>query len=232
MTVKWRETVGNRAERTALASLGLSAVSLGVYFQIQANLGIAPWNALNQGIALRFPVTYGTAYILVSCLVLAADLCFRESIGVGMLLDTFLVGWVTDLLIGARLLPAPSSIGVKIVFLLAGMVITCIGQLIYMKSALGCGPRDAMLVALGRSFPRLTVGTINLMILVAVTALSFLMGAPIGIGTLITAAFTGLCMDLVFRAAHFDPCSVRHENLLQTCQAVASAFGGSRHNTF
>ena len=90
----------------------------------------------------------------------------------------------------------------------------------------------AMLVALGRSFPRLTVGTINLMILVAVTALSFLMGAPIGIGTLITAAFTGLCMDLVFRAAHFDPCSVRHENLLQTCQAVASAFGGSRHNTF
>lgn len=210
--------------RIASATAGLVVVSLGVYLQMQADLGIAPWNALNQGLALQFPITYGDAYMIVSCLILAVDIYFRESIGFGMLLDAFVVGWATDLCMALDPFPAPASFPMRMLFLLAGMIVVCFGQLIYMRSALGCGPRDAMLVALSKRVPKLTVGTINLIVFVAVILLAVLMGAPVGIGTLVTVLFTGIFMDIIFMIFRFDPRRIEHENFLQTCRALKGVF--------
>lgn len=220
MTADFYRGLCNRLRRILLANLGLIVVALGVCFQMQADLGIAPWNALNQGISLQFSITYGAAYNIVSCLVLLAVVLFRESIGLGMILDAFVVGWATDAVFALGLVPAPAAFPVQLLFLLVGMVIVCVGQLIYMKAALGCGPRDAMLIALGKRFPRVTIGSINLIIFAIVLILAVLMGAPVGIGTVITVAFTGVLMDIVFKIARFDPCLIHHENLAQTCRAL------------
>lgn len=215
-----KDAVLDRIKRILIANFGLVVVALGVCFQMQANLGIAPWNALNQGLSLQFSITYGLAYNLVSCLILVVDIWFRESIGLGMVLDAFVVGWATDVIFALGLVPEPKGQGARILCLLIGMLIVCIGQLVYMKAGLGCGPRDAMLVALGKRFPKLTIGTINLIIFVIVLLLAVAMGAPYGIGTVITVAFTGVMMDLVFKVARFDPRTVEHENILQTFRAL------------
>ena len=49
------------------------------------------------------------------------------------------------------------------------------------------------------------------------------LGVPPGLGTAITVLGTGLVMDLVFKCLGFVPRAVRHENLPQTCRALAAA---------
>ena len=47
------------------ASVGLVIAGLGIYFTMQANIGLAPWDALNQGIADMFGTSFGN--VSVAC---------------------------------------------------------------------------------------------------------------------------------------------------------------------
>ena len=216
--------LSDRLKRTLIAAFGLVVFAFGVYLQLQADIGQAPWNALNQGLSMRLPITYGTACNLVGCCIVLLDIALREPVGIGMLLDATVIGWATDLFISLELVGVQTSLPLQILCHFAGMIALCIGQLIYMKAALGCGPRDALMVALGKRFPKVSVGTVNMCIFVLVLAGAYALGAPIGIGTLLAVALLGPIMDLVFKIAHFDARAVVHENLLQTAKAVCDSF--------
>ena len=216
--------LSNRLKRILTATAGLIVFAFGVYLQLQADIGQAPWNALNQGLSMHLPITYGTACNLVGCCIVLLDIALREPVGIGMLLDATVIGWATDLFISLRLVPMQTSLPLQIVCHLVGMIVLCVGQLIYMKAALGCGPRDALMVALGKRFTKVSVGTVNMCIFVLVLVGAYALGAPIGIGTLLAVALLGPIMDLVFKIAHFDARGIVHENLLQTVKAVRDSF--------
>lgn len=216
--------LSDRIKRTLLATAGLIVFAFGVYLQLQADIGQAPWNALNQGLSMHLPITYGTACNLVACCIVLVDLALHEPIGIGMILDAFVIGWATDIFIALEVVPVQTSLPLQIPCHLAGMTVLCVGQLIYMKAALGCGPRDALMVALGKRFPRVSVGTVNMCIFVLVLAGAFALGAPIGIGTVLAVALLGPIMDLVFKIAHFDARGIVHENLLQTAKAIRESY--------
>ena len=216
--------LSDRLKRTLLAAFGLVVFAFGIYLQLQADIGQAPWNALNQGLSMRLPITYGTACNLVGCCIVLLDIALREPVGIGMLLDATVIGWATDLFISLELVGVQTSLPLQLLCHFAGMIVLCIGQLIYMKAALGCGPRDALMVALGKRFSKVSVGTVNMCIFVLVLAGAYALGAPIGIGTLLAVALLGPIMDLVFKIAHFDARAVVHENLLQTAKAVCDSF--------
>lgn len=213
----------NRLKRTALAVAGLVIFAFGIYLQLQADIGQAPWNALNQGLSMRLPISYGTACNVVACCIVFVDIMLKEPIGLGMILDAFVIGWATDIFIALDWIPVQTSLALQIPCHLAGMTVLCIGQLIYMKAALGCGPRDALMIALGKRFAKVSVGTVNMCIFVIVLAGAFLLGAPIGIGTVLAVALMGPIMDLVFKIAHFDARGIQHESLLQTMRAIAES---------
>lgn len=213
----------DRLKRTALAVAGLVIFAFGIYLQLQADIGQAPWNALNQGLSMRLPITYGTACNVVACCIVIVDITLKEPIGLGMILDAFVIGWATDIFIALDWIPVQTSLALQIPCHLAGMTVLCIGQLIYMKAALGCGPRDALMIALGKRFTKVSVGTVNMCIFVIVLAGAFVLGAPIGIGTVLAVALMGPIMDLVFKIAHFDARGIQHESLLQTMRAIAES---------
>ena len=216
--------LSDRIKRTLIAALGLVVFAFGVYLQLQADIGQAPWNALNQGLSMHLPITYGTACNLVGCCIVMLDIALREPVGIGMLLDATVIGWATDTFIALELVPMPKSLPMQVVCHLAGMVVLCIGQLIYMKAALGCGPRDAMMIALGKRITKISVGTVNMGIFAIVLGAAYLLDAPIGIGTVLAVALLGPIMDLVFKIAHFDARAVVHENLLQTVKAIRDSY--------
>ena len=213
----------NRLKRAALAVAGLVIFAFGIYLQLQADIGQAPWNALNQGLSMRLPISYGTACNVVACCIVFVDIMLKEPIGLGMILDAFVIGWATDIFIALDWIPVQTSLALQIPCHLAGMTVLCIGQLIYMKAALGCGPRDALMIALGKRFAKVSVGTVNMCIFVIVLAGAFLLGAPIGIGTVLAVALMGPIMDLVFKIAHFDARGIQHESLLQAMRAIAES---------
>lgn len=223
MTSNASSVLLDRSKRVLLAIVGLIVFAFGVYLQLQANIGQAPWNALNQGLSMHLPITYGTACNLVACCIVLIDIALREPVGLGMLLDACIIGWATDIFIALDCVPVQTFLPLQILCHLAGMAVLCIGQLIYMKAALGCGPRDAMMVALGKRFNKVSVGTVNMCIFLFVLAGAFALGAPIGIGTVLAVALLGPIMDLVFKIAHFDARGIQHESLLQTMRAIAES---------
>lgn len=217
----------NRLRRCLLASVGLLLFALGFYMQLSANVGLSPWTALNQGLSMRLPITFGQASITVSVIIIIADLLMKESIGIGTILDAFLVGWASDLFISIGLIPEQTRFLPGLGILIAGLTISCFGQWIYMLAGLSCGPRDSFMVALGKRLPRLTIGTVNIIQCLIVSAIAWLLGGQIGIGTVIALFGTGIIMDLVFKLVRFEPRSVTHEGLGGTIAAFRAALAAS-----
>lgn len=87
------------------------------------------------------------------------------------------------------------------------------GQWIYMSAGLCCGPRDSLLVALGRRLPRLPIGLVANALQALVCAAGWLLGGPVGLGTLLSVFGIGAAMQLVFALVRFEPRQVRHESL-------------------
>ena len=203
------------------ASFGLCFCAFGTYMTLQANIGVAPYDVLHVGLSRSFGFSYGTASILVSLMVLVIDLLMREKIGLGMLLDSFLVGKVIDLFYWLNVIPPlENSYPVSVVMMLAGLFLQGIGQSIYMRSALGCGPRDTLFVGLAKRARNVPIAIINNVVLITVTVVGYLLGGPPGIGTIICALCSGPLIQFAFHLSHFDPRTVEHQDILTSMKIL------------
>lgn len=218
----------NRAFRSVRAALGLMIAASGSFLQLQAALGLNPWNMLNEGLSLSLPLTFGQASIAISVMVICVDLLMRESIGLGTVLDALVVGWTFDFLLWLEPIPKQTSLPFQLFFMLLGCVILQFGNFIYMSAGLSCGPRDAFLVGIGKRFPKVPIGRVNMAITVIVLFGGMMLGSKLGFGTFFNIFGGSIIMDLVFGLLHFEPRSVKHENLVQTAAALSEAWQADR----
>ena len=100
-----------------------------------------------------------------------------------------------------------------IFIMLCGFVFMALGMAIYMKSEQGCGPRDALLVGLGKRMPRLPIGLVEILLWAVVPVFGWLLGGPIGIGTLIGTVGAGFVMQLVYGVIRFEPRKLKHRDV-------------------
>ena len=200
-------------------AFGLAVFAFGVRLTIAANIGLAPWDSFSMGVSYHTPLTYGTAHIVISCAIVAIDLLMREKIGYGTILDAFLVGLFVDLYDRLGIVPAQSGVPLGITVMVAGLFIMSLGQFFYMSAGQCCGPRDAFLVGLGKRLPRVPIGVVNTGILCVVLSGGWLLGAPIGIGTVVSTFGIGVSMQVVFRLLKFEPRSVRHQSLFEVTRS-------------
>jgi len=203
-----------------MAAVSLFVNGFGVYLTIQANIGAGPWDVLNLGLSKTLGILYGTASVAVSYLILAIDIFMKEPIGLAMFIDALVVGKSVDFfnMIGA--VPAASSVWTGIPMMLTGLVIIAYTQYTYMTAALGCGPRDTLLVGLAKRFQRVPIGTVSIILLSLATLTGWLLGGPVGAGTLICAFCSGPIMQVIFSLVHFDAAHVHHQNLRESLQAM------------
>lgn len=200
------------------AAFGLFMFGFGVYLTIQANIGVGPWDVLNLGLSGTFGIKFGTGSIIISLLILAIDIFLREPIGIGMFLDAFVVGKTVDLFNWMDVVKPQDNPVLGIVMMLAGLFIMGYSQYLYMDAALGCGPRDTLLVALAKRMPKIPIGVISIVILAVVTFIGWRLGGPIGIGTIICAFFTGPIMQLDFKLVGFDATKIVHQNIKESAK--------------
>ena len=223
-----KETLGqfltNRVKRSVIAAIGLLMYAVGVYFQLQADLGMQPWQAMRLGLANQLNVTFGTVSIVMSLILIVIDLFLKQKLGIGTFLDAFLVGIGMDICIHLNFLPVQTNLFFQIFWIVAGMVVCAFGQWLYMATGLCCGPVDSFLLGIGQLFPKVSIGKVNLGILAAVLAICVLLKSPLGIGTVITVFFTGFIMDVVFKLVKFKPRKVVHESLIETAEVFINMF--------
>ncbi|MBQ6524088.1 MAG: hypothetical protein IJI12_05450 [Atopobiaceae bacterium] len=202
-------------------AFGLLVFSFGVHLTIFANIGVAPWDCLGMGIAAHTPLNYGLAMTVTSVIILFIDLAMRERIGFGTIIDALLTGNFVQFFNDLNPLAPNQNMLVGVALMLVGFVFMAVGMWIYMRAAQGCGPRDALLVGLGKRFPKVPIGVVQIVLWVAVTAVGWLLGGPVGVGTLLSAFVAGAVTQLVYQALHFEPRDVVHRDVFEVSRALA-----------
>lgn len=202
--------------------LGLLIFSFGVHLTIFANIGLAPWDCLGMGLSYHTPLTYGVAMTLIALIVLGIDLLLKERIGCGTIIDALLTGNFVQMFNSINPFPKNGNVWAGIFIMLTGFVFMALGMAVYMKSAQGCGPRDALLVGLGKRMPRIPIGIVEVMLWAAVLLIGRLLGGPVGIGTVISTFGAGLVMQLVYHVIRFDPREIRHRDVSEVTAELRS----------
>ncbi len=219
----------NRTPGAILLNMLLAAVSLfvngfGIYLTIQADIGASPWDVLSLGLSGSLGILYGNASIAVSLTILLIDILLREPIGIAMFIDAVVVGKAVDFFNWAGLVPRCTSLLAAIPVLLAGLFIIAYTQYTYMIASLGCGPRDTLLVGLAKRVKRVPIGAVSVALLGTATLIGWLLGGPVGIGTVLCAFGTGPIMQLAFRTVRFDATGIRHQRLRESVRVFANRF--------
>lgn len=199
---------------------GLLVFSLGVHLTIYANIGLAPWDCLGMGIAKHTPLNYGLSMTCMAVIILLIDLALRERIGYGTIIDALLTGNFVQMYNDLNPFPENQNLWMGIVLMVIGFVFMALGMWIYMKAAQCCGPRDALLVGLGKRMPKLPIGLVEILLWAVVLLLGWLLGGPVGIGTLISTIGAGAVMQLVYNLVRFEPREVKHRGVLEVTREL------------
>ena len=195
--------------------LGLLIFAFGVHLTIFANIGLAPWDCLGMGLAKHTPFNYGISMTLIALTVLLIDLLLKERIGFGTVIDALLTGNFVQMFNSLNPFAENQSLWLGIAIMLVGFVFMAVGMWVYMRAEQCCGPRDALLVGLGKRMKRVPIGVVEVLLWAAVLLAGWLLGGPVGIGTLISTFGAGLVMQLVYNTLRFEPRNIRHRDIVE-----------------
>lgn len=210
----------NFLKRLPFLFFGLFLLAVGLVANLQSNLGMNPWGVLHVGIAIISPLTFGQSVQVVGFAVIILGWLMGFAPGFGTFANMYFVGFFVDLIIGWDLIPVQTEIPWQLGLLLFSIVVMGIGSLFYLKVQLGAGPRDGLMIGLTKKLNK-PLQYVRGGIEITVSILGYIMGGPVGIGTLVTAFTIGYSVQLFFKLGGFDGKS-EQMNLLQLYRFLKS----------
>ena len=206
----------NYGKRFLRLLFGLFFYAMGVYLCVQANVGLAPWDAFSMGIAKATGISFGDIVVLSGIAIIAIDFLLREKIGFGTILNAVLIGKFYDLIAWLDILPRQETLLSGIALMLLGQLVIAIASYLYIGAGMGCGPRDTLMVALGKRFSKAPIGLIRGLLEGSLLLIGWLLGAKVGIGTIIAVFGIGVIIEYTFKLLRFDVKGIQHENFIDT----------------
>ena len=208
--------------RFLLCALGLACFSVGNVFGVHAgSAGTNAWNTLALGISGTTSLSFGTVTLLISVLVIVIDVIFKGRIGFGTLMNALLISWFSDLLLGIfDFLPYAQNQFIGAALTIIGQTIISFSTILYMWPGLGCGPRDTLMVIIGKRFPKAPIGFIKFCMELVVLLIGVLLGAPFGLGTVLIMTLQATIFQFASRICHYDPRNFVHEDILDTIRRI------------
>jgi len=175
------------ARRLPQLLVGLIGVGLGVSMMIDAKLGLAPWDVLHQGIHRHSHIAIGTISILVGIVLFVLWIPLKQRIGLGTVLNVFLIGFAIDVFLSVDY--KPHAFALRLATCVTGDVIIAASGGLYIGAGLGTGPRDGLMTGMvERGYPLRTVRTI---LELGVLAIGWALGGNVGFGTVLFAVTVG-----------------------------------------
>ena len=144
------------------------------------------------------------------------QLVLRERIGFATLFDALITGKLTQPFIDISTYPENHSLWLGIVFMLFGFLFIALGMYVYMSAECGCGPKDGLLIAIGKRLPKIPIGIVEILLWSVVTLIGWLLGGSVGIGTVISTFGAGAVMHLFFDVIGFEPRKLEHKSLTES----------------
>jgi len=172
----------NTGVRLVQLIAGLFGWGLAVALFVRSHLGLGPWDAFHYGIHVQTGMSIGMASILFGVLIVLALLTQGVRPGLGTILNMLLIGVFLDLLL--VVIPDATSTLQAALYFAAGIILTGFCTGLYIGAGYGHGPRDGMMVVISMRTGA-TIRRVRTLIEATVLLFGWLMGGPVGIGTII-----------------------------------------------
>ncbi|WP_102347566.1 YczE/YyaS/YitT family protein [Bacillus sp. Marseille-P3661] len=180
-------------KRIAIYLLGLSITALGIALIVLSMAGAGPWDIVAVGLNNHFGLTIGTWSIIAqTCVVLLTGIIEKkrppfESVGAIIIRSLILDGWIYLVFNNVDF---TSSLEFQWISFTIGVLASGLGIGIYVLAEFPKTPIDGLMVAVHKRFGY-SLNVSRTIIEAAAVVLGYLLGGPVGIGTLIIALTLG-----------------------------------------
>lgn len=170
--------------------VGVIVLSLGITMTIKGQrLGVGPWDVLHIGLSRHFGLTIGTWSIISGfTLITLTSVMIKQWPKLGTWLNMILLGLFIDLF--NWMLPEIDSMTGQVIIFTLGVIVMSYGVGIYVAPNVGAGPRDSLMLILVDKLG-ISMKKVRTMNEVIVGFAGWLLGGPVGIGTVIIALLLG-----------------------------------------
>jgi len=173
---------------------GLLLYGLSLALQVQAMLGLGPWDVFHEGVANHTGLSFGTVVIITSVGVLLLWIPLRQRPGLGTISNVLVVGLAADL--GLAIIPESDVLPVQLAMLAAGVGLNAIAGAAYLGANFGPGARDGLMTGFVAKTGA-SVGKVRTSIELYVMVVGFALGGSVGVGTIVYALSIGPLLQLM-----------------------------------
>lgn len=218
----WKKDIKGYLLRILFCSAALALYGFSNLIGVKAGgAGTNAWNTLALGISGKSGLSFGTATFMVSLVIIIIDIVGKGQLGLGTVLNIILIPVFSDLfLILFSWLPTASGVITGTILSLIGQTLCSFATIFYMMPEMGCGPRDTLMVLVGKRFPRVPIGVIKFCVELAVLLAGVLLGAPFGPGTVLIMVLQAAIFQMVCRILRFEPRDITHEVFRETFRNI------------
>ncbi|TGB05351.1 YczE/YyaS/YitT family protein [Halobacillus salinus] len=182
--------------------VGLVVSSLGLALIIQSGLGVGPGDSVAVGISMHFPITVGSVMIIAFIILLLVNAWLEKKrpqfeslipiIVRGRTVDLFLYGWLENVQYDMWW----AQWGIFTI----GLVATAVGVAVYLRTPFPRIPLDHFMMIMNQKTNQ-SKSSVRIYSESGMALIGFLLGAPVGFGTLIVALLLGPFIQLSYQWA-------------------------------
>lgn len=183
--------------------IGFVLYGLAIALIVRADLGTGTWLVLEVALANILGIQIGTMTVYMGFLVLIIALALREQVGWGTLGNILSIGPWLNLFLDLFSTPK-NHFPLQVGMFLLGVLVQGIATAVYIGVDAGAGPRDSLMLAIHRTTGvslRLARGAIE----VIVVLIGWLLGGPLGLGTVVFALLIGPSVHWAFKLFKVHP---------------------------
>jgi uncharacterized membrane protein YczE len=205
--VRWK----NFPRDFLIIQIGFALFGLSIAIMIRSNFGTSPWALLEVALSELTGITPGRMSIIVGFVVLLMALAMGERIGWGTLGNILFIGLWEDLFL--HWIPSvENDLLLQVLMLLSAVLLMGIASAIYIGVDAGAGPRDSLMLAVHRK-SGWSIRFGRAVIEILVVTVGWLLGGPLGFGTLLFALLIGPSVQWAFKVFKVRPHKLHTETV-------------------
>lgn len=185
-------------KRIGIYLIGLAINALGIALIIFSTVGAGAWDTVAIGLNHSWGLTIGICTVITQVLVvLAISIIERkrlqyESIIAIIIRSIFLDAWIYLVFNHINL---AASWEIQWLYFIFGIISMGIGIGIYMEAHFPKSPIDGLMLAIHNRF-KWSINTSRIVVELSGAVIGFILGGPVGLGTLIIALFVGKIIQM------------------------------------
>jgi uncharacterized membrane protein YczE len=179
--------------RFLVMCLGILIMGLGIGLFKLSLMGNDPSSAMVMAIGDRLGVAFSLMLIIMNTLFFVVELLFgRKYIGLGTFVNWFGVGILCDFYTGliTRIWTIPEGFLPRLLIMLVGILVLSLSASLYQTADLGISPYDSLSIILDEKLP-IPYFWCRIFTDVVASAICWLLGGIVGLGTLVCALGLG-----------------------------------------